>query len=218
MGEPCRIPHLGKVEEGRQVLPLDTGRWRARRDLLAKCRNTESGALLCDWLCWSRQISTAIEIGVFHGGSSWFLGQTLVKPATLISVEWQRQYLARIAPEMHQIEGLTWVPVAGDSTQQDYVKICTRAGVEYVDLVFHDGGHRLADVADDVLALWPVLSDRCVLVFHDYDRGDRSLPGVRRFVDRFFGRVLGWQVFHGWTIMGEYKKGFAVVQNIPAPR
>lgn len=179
MRKPCRA-NIGTWEP--PALTADP-KW------LNTARNTWAAGPLLAWLCWTHQVRAAIDIGIYGGVTTWYLGQCLVKPATQISVDVEARFVEAVALRMRAIEGLTWRGVGADSAAVDYRAMCDALGAGAVGLAYIDGGHSREQCAGDIRAVLPALSEDAVIVLHDYDWS----AAIRRAVR---DELAGWQLWH----------------------
>ena len=165
---------------------------------------TVSAYSLFNWLCTTRNIHNAIEVGVYHGATTWMLLQCLEKPCHLVSVDRSQEYLdyAEINSIPAAFDG-KWIPVHADSGKIDYTKY-----IKDVDLGWIDGKHTYKQVLADYRAMKPVLSQDAVLVFHDHRGG--KYQGVRNAVTEI--AKDGWVT---WSLSSKIERNeYAVARRI----
>ena len=162
--------------------------------LVEESTATLSAYPLFAWLCYTRQIKNAIEIGVYHGATTWMLAHTLCKPGRLISVDYKQEYLNYTATHIKNTPEFTWIPIRKNSANMDYVPYFPNRNV---DLLWVDGKHTYAQVKLDLEAVMPVLSNDAILVFHDHCR--EKYQGVRDAV----AELTGWET---WSLASRVEK------------
>jgi len=80
---------------------------------------------------------------------------------------------------------------------------------ESVDFVYIDGSHEFKDIADDLKAWWPKITEGGILAGHDYDKKDPITADVVRAVDQFVHRkkmileVTAEEQYPSWYIRKE---------------
>ncbi len=143
-------------------------------------------------------MNTFLEIGVWRGASSAYMGVEIINSGKKItfdaidsfapSKELNEEALVGVEEmAIKNLKPLTDVGVVNliKGYSLDVVK---NYEDESLDFVFIDGSHDYDDVKDDILAWLPKVKKTGIIGGHDYGKTDEHGLGVKDAVDEIFGK------------------------------
>ena len=172
------------------------------KNLAEQALGTSAAYPLFAWLCYSRQVTNIIDIGIYRGATTWMLAQCIQKPGKLVSVDIDPRSFKNITLRIKQIEDLDWIPIHGDSGAQNFRKLF---GGPVVQLAWIDGGHTKEQIEKDIAVVVPAMSKHSFMIFHDYQPD--KCPGIKATVDA----LKGWEILRSRSIPD--KNGFAIARR-----